>query len=149
MLISILLPNVTQGTHSKEFIRLHVIDWELAQYGRREYDLGQMIGDFYERKVFDNAANALPLLRGFIKGYGPLTEEEAFRIAIHAGQHLVCWYIRRDPKPPPKELRGKVEEAMRVGSDFIVKAWAKDRTWFAGSDLACLFTDSAGSDLPR
>jgi hypothetical protein len=98
-----------------------------------------MLGDLYERKHFTGADSAIHIIQGFVAGYGLLTEDEAFRIAIHAGQHLICWYIRRDPNAPFTQPIEKIEGAIRFGTEFIVHGWEKDREWFEGSDLSCLF----------
>lgn len=139
--ISVLIPNdlshVKQGSKG---VNLFIIDWELAQFGRREYDLGQMIGDLYERKHFLDIESALWIIQGFVAGYGAaLGDEMAFRIAIHAGVHLICWYIRRDPTVPFAEPWEKIQDAIRIGTNFVVKGWERDRVWFEGSELACLF----------
>jgi hypothetical protein len=131
------IPNLEKK--QKEGIDLFIIDWELAQFGRREYDIGQMVGDLYERKHFSGAYAAIRIIQGFAAGYGALSDDEAFRVAIHVGQHLICWYIRRDPKAPFTEPLEQIEGAIRIGTDFIVKGWEKDRKWFEDSDLACLF----------
>ena len=95
------MPNTSSlAKQQSEETNLFIIDWELAQFGRKEYDLGQMIGDLYERKHFMNADSALWIIQGFVDGYGALSEDSAFRIAIHAGVHLICWYIRRNPVAP-------------------------------------------------
>jgi len=122
-----------------ESMNLFIIDWELAQFGRKEYDLGQMIGDLYERKHFQNIDSALWIIQGFVAGYGVLSNEMAFRIAIHAGVHLICWYIRRDPTAPFTEPLEKIEDAIRIGTEFVVKGWERDCVWFESSELACLF----------
>lgn len=138
---------------SSEKTNLFIIDWELAQFGRKEYDIGQMIGDLYERKHFKNADNALWLMQGFVHGYGISNEDSAFRIAIHAGVHLICWYIRRDPGivAPSSftEPEGqKVQDAIRMGTDFVVKGWARDRSWFIEkSELKCLFEKGGESKV--
>jgi hypothetical protein len=80
-----------------------------------------------------------PLIRGFAAGYGALDEDEAFRVAIHIGQHLVCWFIRRNPTAPfgcPAEM---VHEVVRTGTEFMVRGWGRERAWFESSELACLF----------
>lgn len=118
---------------------LFIIDWEFSQFGRKEYDLGQIIGDLYERKHFMGAESALWIIQGFTAGYGVLSDEKAFRIAIHAGVHLICWYIRRNPMAPFTEPPEQIENAIRIGADFIEKGWKRDRAWFKKSELACLF----------
>jgi len=98
-----------------------------------------MIGDLYERKHFAGIDSGLWSIQGFITGCGALSDEMAFRIAIHAGVHLICWYIRRDPTAPFMQPLKQIQDAIRIGTDFIVKGWKRDRTWFEGSELACLF----------
>jgi hypothetical protein len=120
-------------------MNLYIIDWELAQFGKSEYDVGQMIGDLYERKHFLDVDSALWVIQGFVAGYGPLSDAMAFRVAIHAGVHLICWYIRRNPTAPFLEDPALIKGAIRTGTDFIVKAWEKDHAWFESSPLACLF----------
>ena len=138
--LSVLIPNTPSlEKQLRKGINLFIIDWELAQFGRREYDLGQMISDLYERKHFMDIESSLWLIQGFVTGYSASSDEMAFRIAIHARVHLICWYIRRDPTAPFTEPPKQIQDAIRIGTDFIVKAWEKDRTWFEGSDLACLF----------
>jgi len=139
---SVLIPNTPSLEKQQSGgINLFIIDWELAQFGRREYDLGQMIGDLYERKHFMGIESSLWLIQGFVTCYSPLTDEMAFRIAIHAGVHLICWYIRRDPTAAFTEPPKQIQEAISIRTDFIVKGWEKDRTWFESSDLACLFNN--------
>jgi hypothetical protein len=120
-------------------INLFIIDWELSLFGRKDYDLGQMSFDLYERKHFLDAESALWIIQGFVAGYGALSDHMAFRVAIHAGVHLICWYIRRDPTAPFTEPPKKIQDAIRIGTDFVVKGWERDRAWFEGSELACLF----------
>jgi hypothetical protein len=134
------MPDVRDAASNQaSAMKLFVIDWELVQFGRREYDLGQMIGDLYERKHFSGAECALRIVEGFIAGYGGMSDDMAFRVAIHVGVHLICWYIRRDPNEPFNEPAKVIEGAVRIGTDFVVKGWEKDRTWFEVSELACLF----------
>ncbi|KAF4973294.1 hypothetical protein FSARC_369 [Fusarium sarcochroum] len=77
-----------------------LIDWELAQFGHRAYDLGHMIGDLYDTYHFHNYQNALLMIRGFMDGYGEIDDDLAFRTAIHAGVQLLGWYNRRAPHAP-------------------------------------------------
>lgn len=146
---SVLMPNTSSlAKQQLGETNLFIIDWELAQFGRTEYDLGQMIGDLYERKHFTkNADSALWIIQGFVDGYGALSEDSAFRIAIHAGVHLICWSIRRNPVASSTEPWGQIQDAIRIGTDFVVKAWGRDRTWFEQSELACLFFSRNGSKI--
>jgi hypothetical protein len=116
-----------------------IIDWELAHLGPRSYDLGQLIGDFYERKHFKGVDSALWTMEAFVDGYGPLSEDMAFRIAIHAGVHLICWCNRRPGQPPPGVTPEQISGVVETGRDFVLKGWAKDKIWFQDSPLACLF----------
>ncbi|KAI0853629.1 kinase-like domain-containing protein [Daldinia vernicosa] len=119
--------------------KLFIVDWEFAQFGHRAYDIGQMIGDIYERKHFFQTDGAVPAIEGFIQGYGGLGDELAFRTAIHAGVQLIGWYTRRAPTAPLQFPLEKVTDAMRIGRDWILKGWQKDRDYFQSSPLASLF----------
>lgn len=98
-----------------------------------------MVGDIYERKHFFQTDGAVPAIEGFIQGYGGLEDELAFRTAIHAGVQLIGWYTRRAPTAPLQFPLEKVTDAMRIGRDWILKAWQKDRDYFQSSPLASLF----------
>lgn len=123
-------------------IKLFIIDWEFTQFGHRAYDLGQMIGDLYERKHFNDVESALWTLRGFVDGYGQLSDEMAFRTAIHAGVHLIGWYNRRSPNSPLKGTQDQISHAITLGIDFVVRGWEKDKNWLEQSVLAPLFNRS-------
>lgn len=98
-----------------------------------------MIGDLIERNHFHDLDSALWILDGFLEGYGEMSEELAFRTAIHAGIHLICFYTRRPPKGPVKGTKEQSEGAMRIGLEFVLKGWEKDRKWFEGGVLKGLF----------
>ncbi|OKL63122.1 hypothetical protein UA08_01252 [Talaromyces atroroseus] len=137
---NVLIPNTPSlDNRQLEGMDVYIIDWELSQFGRKVYDVGQMIGDLYERKHFLNVDSAIWTIQGFVAGYGPLDDAMAFRAAIHVGVHLICWYIRRDPTAPFLEDPKLIHGAIRTGSEFIVKAWKKDRAGFDDTPLACLF----------
>jgi hypothetical protein len=104
-------------------------------------DIGGMLADLYERKHFKNVAHSIPIMQGFMQGYGPFSEELAFSAAIHAGVHLICWYYRRNRNAPLPYPLPKVLAALTLGRDFILRGWAKDKKWFESSVLAPLFTD--------
>jgi len=138
---NVLLPdhNSTRGYEEGSNNRLFVIDWEFAQYGHRAYDLGQMIGDLYERKVFNGNDTAMHVMRGVIEGYGEMSDEVAFRVAIHAGVHLVGWYNRRPRSGALVAPREVIVAGLTIGRDLILKGWARDREFFEDSVLAGLF----------
>ncbi|KAI1260721.1 kinase-like domain-containing protein [Xylariaceae sp. FL1019] len=120
---------------------LIIIDWENVQYGHRAVDIGGMLGDLYERKHFLGVEESIPIMHGFICGYGPLNSDLAYRVAIHAGVQLICWYYRRDRNAPLPHPLPKVLAALTVGRDLVVKGWTKDRTWLRNSIMAPMFTD--------
>ncbi|CAK7223717.1 hypothetical protein SEUCBS140593_005329 [Sporothrix eucalyptigena] len=122
--------------------QLFIVDWEFAQYGHRAYDIGQLIGDLIERDHFRGAASSLVVLSGFVSGYGfPKNNGNslAFRVAIHAGVQLIGCYIRRAPTGPLPGTPEQVEQAMKLGTDLVVRGWKKDTDWFKNSILAALF----------
>ncbi len=100
-----------------------------------------MIGDLYERKHFLDTKGAVWAIEGFIQGFGPVSEEMAFRTAIHAGVQLICWCKRGPPNrrhawAPPEKIAGVV----KLGMELVVKGWEKDREWLGGSMLGGLFS---------
>ncbi len=138
---SVLIPNLRslEAQQPEAANKLVVIDWEYAQFGHRSHDLGQMIGDFYERKHFNDIDAAIWAIQGFVAGYGGLSDDMAFRTAIHTGVHLLHWYNRRAPTRPLTGTPDQIMGAVTLGKDFIVKGWEKDRHWFENSVLASLF----------
>lgn len=76
-----------------------------------------------------------------MSGYFPngTNDSFAFRIAIHTGVQLIGCFIRRAPTGPLPGTQEQVEQAIQLGTDFVVKGWTKDRAWHEGSILAPLF----------
>ena len=136
---SVLIPKNSTAMPSSQDTRIFIIDWEFAQYGHRAYDIGQMIGDLYERKHFHGTDSPLRAIEAFIDGYRPVTEEMAFQIAIHTGIHLICWYTRRAPNSPLPFPLAQVTALMKLGRDFVVKGWEADANRFQQTFLAPLF----------
>lgn len=119
--------------------KLVVIDWEFAQFGHWSHDLGQMIGDVYERYHFNGIGSTLWIIEAFVEGYGDMSEELAYRTAIHVGIQLLGWYNRRAPTTPVTGTPEQILDAVKLGTSLIVKGWEKDRAWFEDSMLAPLF----------
>ncbi|KAH8904933.1 hypothetical protein BR93DRAFT_881392 [Coniochaeta sp. PMI_546] len=119
--------------------KIFTIDWEFAQFGHRSYDLGQIVGDLFERKMYNKLDTALDAMKGVIAGYGELTEDMAFRTAIYVGVHLISWYNRRPRKGPRVASTEAIVAGLTVGRDFVVKGWERDRLFFESSVLASLF----------
>jgi hypothetical protein len=82
----------------------------------------------------------MSVMEGVIDCYGELSDEMAFRIAIHVGVHLIDWYNRRPQRGPWMASAEAIIAGLTVGRDFIMKGWDKDRKFFEGSLLASLFT---------
>ncbi|KAI1156989.1 kinase-like domain-containing protein [Nemania diffusa] len=139
---NVLLPNgpwrETQQP-AQEPNELFIIDWENAQFGHRAVDVGGILADLYERNHFKGAAASIPIMKGFMDGYGPISDEFAYRVAIHFGVHLICWYYRRDRNSPLPYPLPKVLSALIFGRDLILKGWAKDRAWLQTTVLGPLF----------
>lgn len=140
--ISILIPTTgwREPPPSDETNKLFIIDWEFAQFGHRSYDLGQIVGDLCERKLYNKNDTGIPVMEGVIGGYGELSDKMAFRIAIHVGVHVIGWYNRRPQRGPWVASPEAIMAGLAVGRDFIIKGWEKDRKFFEGSLLASLFT---------
>ncbi|KAI0976071.1 kinase-like domain-containing protein [Xylaria arbuscula] len=130
---NILLPDgpIKEGSD----VTMFVIDWELSQIGVPNLDLGQMIAELYELKLYKNITAGLWMVQGFAQGYGEVSDDFAFRTAIQVGTHLVSFGTSVAGWGDQEQ----VEMVARTGRDIIVRAWQKDRGFFEGSDLACLF----------
>ena len=131
---SILLPS--KRLHDSEPKTLAVIDWEACQLGVPALDLGQMIAEMWKPTVCRDFDTGRWLIRGFVAAYGPLGDDLAFRTAIVIGTHLIAFSPFGNEHWGPPE---KIEKAVKVGKDVIVNAWKKNRDWFDGGDLECLF----------
>ncbi|KAI0013970.1 kinase-like domain-containing protein [Xylariaceae sp. FL0662B] len=129
---NILLPNapIEEGVD----IPMFVIDWETAQLGVPSADIGQMIAELYELMLYKKINAGVWMVQGFTSGYGEFREDFAFRTAIQVGAHLICFGSVAG-WGTPKE----VEDVARIGKEIIMHARQKDRAWFEGGDLACLF----------
>ncbi|KAJ8133399.1 hypothetical protein O1611_g217 [Lasiodiplodia mahajangana] len=140
---NVLLPNCSwrgSQTSAQDPNKLFIIDWENTQFGHRAVDVGGILADLYERSHFKDVTVAIRVMRGFMDSYGPLSDEFAYRVAIHAGVHLICWYCRRDRNAPLPYPLPKVLAALELGRDWILKAWAKDKSWLQTTVLGPLFT---------
>ncbi|KAI1421421.1 kinase-like domain-containing protein [Xylaria sp. FL1777] len=131
---NILLPGSPIEEGSSD-VPVFVIDWEMSQIGVRNLDLGQMVAELYELKLYKNITAGLWMIQGFTEGYGEVSDDFAFRTAIQVGAHLVSFGTSVQGWGTPEQ----VEMVARTGRDIIVHAWQKDREWFQGSELACLF----------
>ncbi|KAI2782880.1 kinase-like domain-containing protein [Daldinia loculata] len=117
-------------------VPMFVIDWEMSQIGKPNLDVGQMLAELYELKLYKDKSAGLFMAQGFMEGYGPVSEEFAFRTAIQVGAHLVSFGMI----VPGWGSIEQVEECGRLGRDMITHAWEKDRRWFEESDFAFLFS---------
>ena len=136
---SILLPNNPLPS-SAEAVPVFVVDWEMAQLGVPNLDLGQMLAEMYELWLYRRIRGGLWMMEGLVEGYGPVTEAFALRTAVQLGAHLVCFGTSVPGWGTPAQVR----EVARTGRDVICHAWRKDRAWFEKEggvgELASLFS---------
>ncbi|OTA81773.1 hypothetical protein M434DRAFT_401239 [Hypoxylon sp. CO27-5] len=131
---NILLPKDTIEEGAE--VPMFVIDWETSQIGKPNLDLGQMIAELYELKLYKDILGGLWMVQGFVDGYGAVSEDFAFRTAIQVGAHLISFGTAVPGWGTPEQ----VENCARTGKEIIVHAWKRDRDWFEQGDLACLFS---------
>jgi hypothetical protein len=108
----------------------------MAQLGIRPLDLGQMIAELWELKLYRDLDAGPWVIRGFAAGYGPLDTDTAFRSILHVGAHLICF----GASTPGWGTAEQNEEILRIGKDVLIKAWKKDRDAFNEHALECLFS---------
>ena len=116
-------------------VTVFVIDWECVHLAPAHFDLGQLVGELYTLWFCKDVEAGLWIIEGVASAFEGLTEEFAFRVAIHAGAHLICMTASRPEWGDPEKLA----DVAREGRDIIVHAWNKERAWFEKSHLACLF----------
>ncbi|KAF4500456.1 phosphotransferase enzyme family [Fusarium agapanthi] len=114
---------------------LYVIDWENSQVGVPCLDHGGMLGEMYVLWKYKHIEAGLWMLQGYAEGLGPRTEDATWRLALQAGVHLLSFGTLAAGWGTTEE----VEDMARLARDVIVRAWARDRSWFTKSDFACLF----------
>ncbi|KAK0610358.1 kinase-like domain-containing protein [Bombardia bombarda] len=136
---NVLLPNQTpRPATTPTPTDLVVIDWELAHVGHRSADIGQFIGDLYERYHYKGVSAALPAIEGFTAGYGAMSHHLAHRTAMYAGVHVITWARRGAPVADTEET---MWEGMRMGRNLVHRGYMRDREWFLreGGVFGCLF----------
>lgn len=131
-----MLPNepIKEGSE----VPLFVLDWELAQLGVRQMDLGQMLAEMYQLWLYTKIDAGLWLVEGFVEGLGQQTQAFMFRVAIQIGCHLVCFGSVTPNWGTPEQAK----EVARMGRDIIVNAMQGNREWFEKGELSCLFSQT-------
>lgn len=123
---------------------LWVIDFEYCQILHRSVDLGQALGDMYERKAYRNTEDGLSVMKGLIHGYGPISEDMAFRTVMYVGIYVIN-RSKHQPSQGPKAGSEKDKvAALAHGRDILLRAWMRDKAFFSDGVFANLFPlDSA------
>jgi hypothetical protein len=116
-------------------LKIYVIDWELSHITSTAFDLGQMIGDLFETRHYEGIEATEWLIEAFMEGYGPVNNDIAFKTAVQVGAHLICWGSMAAKGSPEQ-----TEHGLRIGCDFVVRGWEKDKAFFNGTVLKCLFS---------
>lgn len=100
----------------------------------RAIDLGQFIGDLLETSYFEPsiAPSVIILINNFTAGYSSVEEDMSFRIALHAGVHMINWWSR-GPKKDSKEGRQLLDKALEI----VARAWERDKAWFHKHEVFC------------
>ena len=97
-----------------------------------------MFAELFELKYFKDIDAGVWLIESFIDGYGSIEEELAFRVAMHAGTHLICFGSGVKGWGNDEQVRGVVEE----GRKLVVAGKKRDRgelVGLAGGVWKCLF----------
>jgi len=131
---SVLLPDASIPTPDSP-MKVFVLDWELSQVSSIAFDLGQMFAELFELKHFKNIDAGVWLIESFMKGYGEIEEDLAFKTAIHVGTHLICF----GSSVQGWGTKEQIESVVEIGRGFVVEGWEKNRGFFDGTVLKCLF----------
>jgi hypothetical protein len=114
---------------------MRVIDWEMVQLGVRPLDLGQVIAELWQLKLYKDIDAGEWLIRAFADGYGAVDDSFAYRTIIHVAVHLICF----GSQTPGWGDAEQQKDLVRVGKEVMVKAWGRDRGYFEGHVLGSLF----------
>ncbi|KAM0562645.1 hypothetical protein ACHAPJ_002335 [Fusarium lateritium] len=130
---NILLPDtpIQEGIQTP----IRIVDWEMAQLGVRPLDLGQVIAELWELKLYKDIDAGEWLIRAFADGYDTIDDDFAYRTIIHVGVHLICF----GSQTPGWGTAEQQKEVVRVGKEVLVRAWSRDREYFDGHVLGSLF----------
>lgn len=115
-------------------VTLYIIDWELSHIGSIVSDIGQMLSGMYLLTHFHSVRYGAAMISSFMQGYGPVTDEQAFRIALDFGTHLVLWPCRQ-----PGSDEQLIETCVGMGKEIIVHAEGRHKLWFRGGVLDGIF----------
>lgn len=102
---------------------MFIIDWELSHLSSIAFDIGQMLAELYELKLFKDIDAGTWLMESFMLGYGKIHDELAFDIAIHMGVHLIVWGSRVEGWGTKEQI----ERVVEVGRNWVVAGWARDK----------------------
>ncbi|ODA83506.1 hypothetical protein RJ55_02020 [Drechmeria coniospora] len=130
---NILLPDVAMDDGKPTPIK--IVDWEMAQLGVRPLDLGQVIAELWQLKLYKEIEAGSWIIQGFVDGYGSVDDKFMLRAAVHVGAHLICIGSSTSGWGTPAQS----EQVVKAGRDVLLKAWKGDVGAFDGHDLACLF----------
>ncbi|KAK1731208.1 phosphotransferase [Colletotrichum acutatum] len=119
-----------------EHSRLLVVDWEMCQLAVKPLDLGQMIAELYELKIYKDMEAGIWLIQGFIDGYGAVDDDFAFRTLLHVAVHLIGFGTTVQGWGTQDQAKSVASE----GRDILKNAWAKDRGFFEKHPLGCIFS---------
>lgn len=114
---------------------LFITDWELAQWGRRALDLGQMVAELYMLKHYKDIDAGLWIIEGFANGYASIPERRAFRTLIHAGVHLITF----GSQVPGWGSKEQAMDLIKVGRDLLLDASKMEKEVFRGGPWECFF----------
>ncbi|CAI4211832.1 unnamed protein product [Parascedosporium putredinis] len=116
-----------------------VVDWEMFQLGVFAADIGQMITELYELKLYKDIDAGLWIIQGLCAGYGVLDKDVAFRALVTVGAHLLCFGTTVAGWGTPD----MVEQVAREGRDILTAAWAKDEAFFENHPLGCVLSGAS------
>ncbi|KAJ6031053.1 kinase-like domain-containing protein [Penicillium herquei] len=116
-------------------VDIFVVDWEMAQLGPPAIDHGEMVGEMYALWFYRKIDAGLWMIQGYADGLGNQTEDQAWRIVLQIGVHLLTFGVIAPNWGTPDQ----VKDLARVGKEIVVNSWKKDRSWVEGTELACFF----------
>ncbi|KPM46485.1 hypothetical protein AK830_g105 [Neonectria ditissima] len=87
--VSVLLHVQIQG--GNDVIKITPIDWEACRLGFHMQDLALLVSDLFVQHSLESCPAALAMIRGLVKGYGPVSDAVVFQAAVYSGIYLFLW----------------------------------------------------------
>ncbi|KAK7425876.1 hypothetical protein QQZ08_007590 [Neonectria magnoliae] len=112
------------------------IDWEACRLGMLMQDVALLIADLFVQYSLEASPAALPLIHGFIRGYGPVKDTLVFQAAVYTGIYLFLW----EGGGPYTYEADQVDGLLQVAVNLVAHGAGEDREAIKETFMGGLFS---------